>query len=162
MRSLYAEPCGYYKSLAEHLPEDLERDLKMAHVTNMPCPVRMCSTPPMFKTHTNNGVIVAVDGETVYATCTYCGLYDKREKSQVKTKRGQGKQGAGSQEKHQGLEAVPGTLDKKYKWYILTEGGYKTMKEQIEGAILPGVLPLFVCLVCVCVSLSLCMSSVLL
>ena len=133
MRSLYSSTCGpggYYWSLVSNLPEDPARDLQLAHVTNMPCPVRMCADPPTFKTHTNNGVIVAVDGETVYATCTYCGLYDRRDR-QSKTKPRQPKNQGG-------LHVVPGTESNKYRWYIMTEGVYKSMRQEIEGQVLPG------------------------
>ena len=116
--------------MVSNLPEDPARDLQLAHVTNMPCPVRMCADPPTFKTHTNNGVIVAVDGETVYATCTYCGLYDRRDR-QSKTKPRQPKNQGG-------LHVVPGTESNKYRWYIMTEGVYKSMRQEIEGQVLPG------------------------
>jgi hypothetical protein len=116
MRSLYGDYGGYHHSLASNLEGGEGRELKMAHVTNMPCPVKMCQTPPVIQAHSNNGIIVAVEGETVYATCTYCGA-----------------QGGKAKKQEGGVKVVAGTEERRYKWFILTEECYKDVKGKVGG-----------------------------
>lgn len=106
-----------YNSLHDHLPVKSNPDggkkdkkvLAMARVSNFPCPVNLDKKPPVMHVHPSNGVFVAVDGDTVYCSCTECQFEKERTLK------------AGS------LELVKGTEGRRYGWAILTEEIYKTL-----------------------------------
>ena len=102
-----------YKSLHDNLNKDVKEEekksLAMARVSNIPCPVNLDKNPPVKHIHQKNGVFIAVDGETIYCTCSVCKFEEDRE----------GKSG--------GLTLVSGTEGKKYCWATITEQSYKTL-----------------------------------
>ena len=81
----------------------------MARVSNLPCPVYLDKKNPIVHVHKSNGIFVAIDGDTVYMTCTECSFESDQEK------------------KGCNLELVQGTQGRRYSWAILTEQVYKTL-----------------------------------
>ena len=55
----------YHRQISADVPGVERAD--MARVGNLFCPVRLAATPPALHKHQHNGVIVAVQGEIVYA-----------------------------------------------------------------------------------------------
>ena len=55
----------YHRQISAVVPEVARAD--MARVGNLFCPVRLAATPPALHKHQHNGVIVAVQGDIVYA-----------------------------------------------------------------------------------------------
>jgi len=102
-----------YKSLHDKLNKDVKEEdkksLAMARVSNIPCPVNLDKIPPVKHIHQKNGVFIAVEGETIYCTCSVCKFEKDRE----------GKGGS--------LTLVSGTEGEKYGWAIITEQSYKTL-----------------------------------
>lgn len=88
----------------------------MARVSNFPCPANLDKKPSVMHIHPSNGVFIAVDGDTVYCTCTECSFEDDRE---IK---------AGN------LSLVNGTQKKRYAWAILNEEIYKTLIDTSHGS----------------------------
>lgn len=81
----------------------------MARIGNCPCPANLDKKPPVVHVHPSNGVFIAVDGDTVYLSCTECSFEKDRE--------------------HKGgnLELVKGTENQRYAWAILTKDAYTTL-----------------------------------
>ena len=76
-----------HQSLVRHL----QKEVKMAHITRIPCPALLCKN--VKHTHRNNGTFVAVDKDGgVYTACTTCKITEASE------------------------GVVKGTLEERYQW----------------------------------------------
>ena len=54
------------------------KTLQMARIGNCPCPANLDKKPPVVHVHPSNGVFIAVDGDTVYISCTECSFEKDR------------------------------------------------------------------------------------
>lgn len=104
-----------YNSLHDHLvcdSEDKAKDKKklaMARISNFPCPANLDKKPSIVHVHPSNGVFVAVDGDTIYCSCTECSFQEDRENK------------GGS------LPLLKGTEGQKYAWAIINNDVYHSL-----------------------------------
>jgi hypothetical protein len=110
---LLQEGSYLYNSLHDKLNRGKEaqdvKKLKMARVSNFPCPVNLDKIPPRVHIHPSNGVFIAVDGQMIYCSCSECKFEEDR-----------GVKGGS-------LTLVKGTEGGKYCWATITEESYKTL-----------------------------------
>ena len=100
----------YIQNTSEDSPKDSKKkSLLMARIGNFPCPVKLDQRPPVLYRHASNGVFVAVDGDTIYSTCTECSFEEDRIK------------------KGGNLELVKGTEKQRYTWAILNKEKYESL-----------------------------------
>jgi hypothetical protein len=75
-----------YNSLHDKLNRGKEaqdvKNLKMARVSNFSCPINLDKIPPTWASrvhiHPSNGVIIAVDGQIIYYSCSECRFEEDR------------------------------------------------------------------------------------
>lgn len=103
----------YLKGSQDESNKQVKKKLPMARVSNFPCPVNLDKRPSVVHVHPSNGVFVAVDGDTVYCSCTECHFQTDR------TLKG------GS------LSLVEGTEGRRYGWAVITEEVFKTLVHSI-------------------------------
>lgn len=83
-----------------------EKELVMARVSNMPCPVNLDKKPSKVHVHPSNGVFVGVRGNVIYCSCSECKFDEDRGGS---------------------LNLVEGTERLRYSWAVITEEEYYTL-----------------------------------
>jgi hypothetical protein len=88
-----------HRSLTLHL----QKDVKLAHMSQIPCPFYLCKRSVYV--HSSNGTFVAVDKDGgVYIACTTCQIKEECE----------------------GL--VKGTLGGRYQWLAIQEDTFKNLQ----------------------------------
>ena len=132
---LLQEGSYLYNSLHDKLNRGREAQdvkvLKMARLSNFPCPVNLDKTPPRIHIHPSNGVFIAVDDQTIYCSCSECKFEEDR-----------GVKGGS-------LTLVKGTEGGKYGWATITEESYKTLLSSASVTGEQSTVPV----TCVCVNI---------
>lgn len=106
-----------YDALKKNKGEE-EKELVMARVSNMPCPVNLDKKPSKVHVHPSNGVFVGVRGNVIYCSCSECKFEEDRGGS---------------------LNLVEGTERLRYSWAVITEEEYYTLVTGEQSRPLPCV-----------------------